>query len=227
MRHDFLHSQVAIDGEAGGKDEDIYCQKQWEKLNIILYERAEFTFWQFSLIHKIELKIHFCLSVLWINTPINDCVYINLSSMHVQLNTKGIHFPIPLYRGVTFIIISSMYRGEKMSFWSFKSFSFWKKSRVNQPLQFWQPLCSFITNTQPKSVLSVSFRPFPTAGNPGSGGQCLLIFAEWCEHLAEQHWRERWRGKCAKNFSEWSQRTSRKRGGTFQESLKADHQERR
>lgn len=44
MRHDFLHSQVAIDGEAGGKDEDIYCQKQWEKLNIILYERAEFTF---------------------------------------------------------------------------------------------------------------------------------------------------------------------------------------
>lgn len=40
----FPHSQVAIDGEDGGEDEDIYCRKQWEKRKIILYERAGFTF---------------------------------------------------------------------------------------------------------------------------------------------------------------------------------------
>lgn len=38
----FPHSQVAIDGEAGGEEEDIYSLKQWEKLKIILYERAGF-----------------------------------------------------------------------------------------------------------------------------------------------------------------------------------------
>lgn len=40
----FPHSQVAIDGEDGGEDEDNYCLKQWEKLKFILYERAGFTF---------------------------------------------------------------------------------------------------------------------------------------------------------------------------------------